>query len=107
MSPRAPVLCGLVLWLAAAPAPAADTKVTTPKEYLGFAVGADYHLANYKQFAGYWKKLAAESDRVKLVSIGTTEEGRDELMMVVTSPANHRKLDRYREIARKLACGEG
>src|SRR5687767_7458324 len=81
---------------AADPAP----RVTTPKEYLGFNVGDDYHLANYKQLAGYWAKLAAESDRVKLVEFGKMEEGRPQLMLVVTSPANHQKLDHYRAIAR-------
>src|SRR5205085_3328128 len=99
-----------VLLLAlSAPASAADPspRVTTPKDYLGFAVGDDYHLASYKQLSGYWAKLAAESDRVKLVEIGKTEEGRPQLMLVVTSPANHAKLDRYRTVARRLALAEG
>src|SRR5262249_33413932 len=67
----------------------------------------DYCLANYKQLTGYWQRLERESDRMKVVSIGTTEEGRPQLMAVVTSPANHRKLARYQEIARRLACAEG
>ena len=36
-----------------------------------------------------------------------TEEGRPQLAAIVTSPANHRRLDRYRQIARRLALAEG
>src|SRR6185503_17233156 len=48
-------------------------------------------------------KLDQESDRLKVVDIGKTEEGRPQLMGIVTSPANHAKLDYYREISKKLA----
>ncbi len=79
----------------------APTKaVTTPKEHFGFNMGDDYHLANYKQLQSYWTKLEGQTDRLKVVSIGKTEEGRDHLMAIVSSPANMKKLDRYREIVR-------
>jgi hypothetical protein len=81
--------------------------VTTPKEQFGFELGDDYQLANYKQLTEYWKKLDAESDRMTLVDIGKTEEGRSQLMAIITSPENHKKLARYKEIARKLALAEG
>ncbi len=82
-------------------------RITTPKEALGFNIGDDYQVANYTQLEAYWKKLAAESDRMKLVDIGTTAEGRRQYMAIISSPANIRNLDRYREIARKLALAEG
>src|SRR5438093_12039859 len=82
-------------------------KVTTPKEHFGFNLGDDYCLANYQQLMTYWAKLEKESDRLKVVTIGTTEEGRPQLMGVVTSAANHKQLDRYRAIARRLARAEG
>src|SRR3954453_5378793 len=82
-------------------------KVTTPKEALGFNIGDDYQVANYTQLEAYWKKLAAESPRMKLESIGKTEEGRDHGMAVITSPENMKKLARYKEIAGKLAHAEG
>jgi len=81
--------------------------VTTPKEYLGFSIGDDYHLANYTQLVGYWKNLEQESDRVKLVEFGTTAEGRTMFMAIITSPENHKNLDRYRDISRSLALAEG
>src|SRR5262249_38274555 len=47
------------------------------------------------------------SDRIKVVSIGKTEEGRPQLAAIVTSPRNHRRLDRYRQISRRLALAAG
>ena len=82
-------------------------QVTTPKEALGFNLGDDYQVANYTQLEAYWKKLAVESDRVKLVDIGATAEGRRQIMAIVSSPENLRNLDRYKDIARRLALAEG
>lgn len=87
--------------------PAAAAGITTPKEHFGFNIGDDYCLANYQQLTDYWEKLERESDRVKLVRIGRTEEGRPQLMAIVTSPANQRALHRYQEMARRLARAEG
>ena len=39
--------------------------------------------------------------------IGKTAEGRPHLMAIVTSPANHKNLARYKEISRRLALAEG
>ena len=82
-------------------------KITTPKEFFGFNIGDDWHLANYDQFQAYWKKIDAESDRMVVEEIGKTAEGRPQLMAIVTSPENFKKLARYKEIARKLALAEG
>jgi hypothetical protein len=42
-----------------------------------------------------------------VVEIGKTAEGRPQLMAIITSPDNHKKLDRYKEISRRLAHAEG
>ena len=62
-------------------------KITTPKQALGFNIGDDYQMASYTQLETYWKKLASESDRMKLVDIGLTAEGRHQWMAVISSPA--------------------
>lgn len=85
----------------------ADQTVTTPKQQFGFNLGDDYHLANYRQLVEYWQKLAQESERIRVVNIGTTEEGRTMVMGIISSPANLRQIERYREIARRLAHAEG
>jgi hypothetical protein len=81
--------------------------IPTPREHFGFSIGDNYQLANYTQTAAYFNKLAASSDRVKLVVIGKTEEGRDQLMLIVSSPANIKNLDRYQTISQQLAHAEG
>ena len=40
-------------------------------------------------------------------SIGRTAEGREQLMAIITSPANHKQLAKYKDIARRLALAEG
>ncbi len=93
-----------IIWPAAAQTAA---HITTPKEQFGFNLGDDYQLTNYTQLSDYWHKLAGESDRMKLTSIGKTAEGRDQLMAIVTSPENFKQLDHYKEISRKLALAQG
>jgi hypothetical protein len=86
---------------------AANERVTTPKQQFGFDIGDDYMLVNYSQLVAYWEKLDRESERLSLEKIGTTAEGRTMIMAIVTSPANQRKLGRYKDISRRLALAEG
>ncbi|MBS1714583.1 MAG: peptidase [Armatimonadetes bacterium] len=86
---------------------AAWADVTSPKAFLGFDVCADYMLADYGQLSAYWKQLTNESDRIRLVSIGKTEEGRDQLMAVITDPMNARHLESHRRASARLALAEG
>jgi Zinc carboxypeptidase len=107
---RSPARAGVAALVAAVAifvSPAAQTSVTTPRTKLGFDFGDDYQLANYRQIAEYWRTLDAESNRMVLQEIGKTAEGRPHLMAIVTSPANHRNLARYRDISRRLALAEG
>ena len=86
---------------AEAPSPA----ITSPQDFFGQPVGSDYYLANYTDYEAYLKQLASESDRIKLVDIGKTAEGRTQWMAIVSSPANLARLDEYRATAEKLARG--
>lgn len=88
-------------------AAAADAqKVTSPTQQFGKPIGADYFLINYSQFLDYWNKLDRESDRMRIVRIGTSAEGRPMPMAIVTAPENFKKLARYQEISQKLAHAE-
>jgi zinc carboxypeptidase len=86
---------------------AAAQGITTPKQQFGFDIGDDYQLATYDQFVEYWHKLDKESDRMKVVEIGKTAEGRPQLMAIITAPDNFKKIDRYKEISRRLATVDG
>jgi hypothetical protein len=94
------------VWALAAGAQPAP-RVTSPIQEFGFEIGSDYNLATYAQFENYIRKLDLESDRMKVVSIGKTAEGRDQPMAIITAPENFAKLERYREISQRLARAEG
>jgi hypothetical protein len=81
--------------------------IPSPKEHFGFNIGDDYMLANYTQTLAYIQKLAAASDRAKFTVIGKTEEGRDQFMLIISSPDNLKHLDRYKSISQQLAHAEG
>ena len=100
------VAAGVLASLAIGPA-APQQAITSPKEALGFAIGDDYQLANYTRLAAYWRKLDEQSDRVSVVEYGKTSEGRPMLLAVVTSPANHARLEHFKSVARRLALADG
>ena len=104
---RLPTSVAVFLLLLALTPVFGQSKVTSPKEQFGFNIGDDYQLANYTQLVEYWRKLAQQSDRMKLVEIGKTAEGRTMYMAIITSPENHRNLEKYRQISRRLALAEG
>ncbi|MBL7702132.1 MAG: peptidase [Ferruginibacter sp.] len=76
--------------------------VPTPKEHFGFNIGDNYQLANFTQTEAYIKKLAQASARAKYTVIGKTEEGRDQFMLIVTSPENQKRLEEYKQISQKM-----
>ena len=92
------------------PAPAqqpAATKVTSPMQEWGKNLGDDYFLTNYQQLLAYWKKLDGESPRMQVVEIGKTGWGKPQMMAIITAPENFPRLERYKEISRRLALAEG
>lgn len=94
-----------LLGLSAHVAPAA-AQITSPEEEFGFPIGTNHELITYAQLQTYWQKVAGQSNRMVLDTIGLTDEGRPQLMAIITSPANHANLERYREISRTMAMAE-
>ena len=102
------VRCSIVIVALAIAAPlTAQSRVTSPEDFFGHEVGADYLLFNYERMHEYVIQLTNESDRMVLDTIGYTEEGRPQFQAIITSPRNHANLARYREISRRLAKSEG
>lgn len=110
-SPRAIAVALAVLATAVAqlaPSPvAARQAVPTPESVLGYPVGADFELATYEESMDYFQRLADASDRVELVDIGRTSEGRTWTVALISSAENLRDFERYREIAQRLAHPRG
>ncbi|WP_147434568.1 M14 family metallopeptidase [Micromonospora musae] len=86
----------------------ADKRVPKPEAVLGWVPCADFKLATYEQIADYYRKLDKASDRMKLVEIGKTSEGRPQLMAIVSSEKNLKdeNLERYRETSVRLSQGD-
>lgn len=91
----------------AAPAAIAQGNVTSPKSFLGHNIGDDYFLPTYDQFIDYWKKIDGESNRMQVMEIGKTGEGRPHLAAIITAPENFSKLARYKEISKRLQSARG
>ncbi|WP_435577767.1 M14 family metallopeptidase [Gilvibacter sp.] len=68
-----------------------DPNIPTPESIIGHQVG-DWHITHDK-LAMYMQALAAASDRMTIESRGTTFEGRPILLLTVTSPENHNRID--------------
>src|SRR6476661_8705513 len=107
---RLALLAIVVAVIAAAPLAqsprSSAAKVTSPKEQFGHDIGDDYFLVNYTQYVDYLMKLDRESDRMTVVDIGKTAEGRTEYTAIITSPENHKKLAQFKEVNRRLALAD-
>ena len=96
-----------LLWLIPAAALIGADKIPAPESILGFKPGADNKLATYDQAMAYFKALAASSKSIRLLEAGRTTQGRILYFALISDPRNLDRLDRYREIARRLAHPEG
>src|SRR6516164_3906491 len=100
MSPKLALLLALA-------ALARAQSVPTPESVLGHKPGDDFYLANYDESRDYFRKLAAASNRVKIINVGKTTRGLDWDIAIISSPANLARLDRYKQISQQLARGRG
>src|SRR6476620_4113545 len=82
--------------------PASDT-VPSPLKFLGRAVGAPGELTYAKDIARYYGALAkAAPGRARYWKIGTTEEGRDIVLLAIADEATIKSLDKYRDMLGEL-----
>ncbi len=82
--------------------PASDT-VPSPLKFLGRAVGAPGELTYAKDIYRYYEALAkAAPTRAKYWKVGTTEEGRDIVLLAVGSEDSIKNLDKYRDMLGEL-----
>jgi|SRR5271169_1028270 len=82
--------------------PASKT-VPTPEVVLGDVAGAPGILPYAEEVYKYMRLLEKASPRVKVFSIGTTEEGREMIAVAVSSEGNLKNLDANSERLAKLA----
>lgn len=101
-------VAGLLILLAGPLSPArADAPIPSPEAAFGHRMGADRKLVHIDDALPYYERLARESDRVALEHLGTTVQGRDLVMLEISTPENLAHAARYREIAARLADPRG
>jgi hypothetical protein len=82
--------------------PASDT-VPSPLKFLGRAVGTPGELTYAKDIYRYYEALAkAAPNRAKYWKVGTTEEGRDIVLLAIADDATIKSLDKYRDMLGEL-----
>jgi len=76
------------------PAEAYNPAIPTPEAFFGFEIG-EWHLQHHPLYQ-YFKKLASVSDRAILYEYGRSHQHRPLVQLIITSPANHARLEEIR-----------
>jgi hypothetical protein len=97
----------LLPFLALSTAIICSAQIPTPESVLGHKPGDDFFLATYDESLGYFQKLAASTDKLKLVRVGKTTRGLDWDIAVISSAKNLAELGKYKDTAKKLALVKG
>jgi Zinc carboxypeptidase len=87
-------------WVAYLPASA---QAVSPRSFLHRIPGAPGELVNSATAYAYCRALAASSPRVRLFTIGRSEEGRDIVLLAIADEAGIRDLDRLKAATAALA----
>ncbi len=81
--------------------------IPTPKDVLGYYIGAPAKLTYYADILKYYRALAKASPRVKIETIGKSDEGRELVVIWISSDENIRNLAQNRANLAKIADPRG
>jgi hypothetical protein len=81
----------------------ASTTVPSPLQFHGYIAGQEGKLTYAADVHRYMRALEASSKRVKVFSLGKSEEGREMILVALANEETIANLDRYRDITRKLS----
>jgi len=81
--------------------------IPSPKDVLGHHIGAPATLTYYADILKYYRALAAATPRVKVETIGKSDEDRELVVVWVSSDENMRTLQRNRDNLAKIADPRG
>ncbi|MBU3077487.1 M14 family zinc carboxypeptidase [Sphingomonas quercus] len=81
-----------------------STTIPSPKQVFGDHIGVPNKLHSQEEINAYFRRLAkAAPDRVRILDIGKTNEGRDNIVVMMSSAANMARLDSYKSNLALLA----
>ena len=81
--------------------------IPSPKDVLGYHVGAPAKLTYYADILKYYRALAAATPRVKVETIGKSDEDRELVVVWVSSDENMQNLQVNRDNLAKIADPRG
>ncbi|MBI4564822.1 MAG: hypothetical protein HY716_09050 [Planctomycetes bacterium] len=82
--------------------PEHDT-VPSPREFLGYGIGAPNRLTQPEKIAAYFRELAKTSDRVKVFSAGRSDRGREMIVAAIADADVLARLDAIKGAHRELS----
>ena len=82
-----------------------DPAIPTPESFLGQPVGS--RIASHDEMLAMFRAWDAASPRVVMLPYGRTYEGRELVRLIITSPANHARLDSIRAQIQRLFDSRG
>ncbi len=81
--------------------------IPTPKDVLGYYIGAPAKLTYYADILAYYRALAAASPRVHVETVGRSDEDRELVVVWVSSEENIRNLQQNRDKLARIADPRG
>lgn len=85
----------------------ASATVPSPLEFNGYVAGAPERLTYARDVHRYFRELAQASPRVRVWTMGTTEEGREQILVAISDEDNLGRLDRLKRITARLGDPRG
>ncbi|MFN0088477.1 MAG: M14 family zinc carboxypeptidase, partial [Blastocatellia bacterium] len=77
--------------------------IPSPKDVLGYHIGMPQKLTRTADIYRYYRALAAASPRVKVITAGKTDEGRECLIVIVANEETIKNIETYRGYLGQLA----
>ena len=80
----------------------ASRTVPTPQKVLGYVIGTPNVLTHVEDVNRYMRALEKASPRVRVQSMGLSEEGREMILVMISDEGNLRRMQRLKEITTQL-----
>jgi len=97
------LLLSFVLLLANLTSTSLAQNIPTPESIIGFEPGADFKLADWDMMSHYFHALDKASDRVTLFNVGKSTQGKDMILLAISSKENLANLNTIKNNLRLLA----
>lgn len=80
-----------------------DKNVPSPRDVLGYTVGTPGKLTSLQDIHRYFNTLAKASERVKIFSLGKSQEGREMIVAAISDKNTIANIEKYRQFTNLLA----